>query len=56
MSQERKTGLMLFMEYLRLNNYYISTKMVDKYWELIKWERENTAQRDSEDIANNISV
>lgn len=45
---------MLFMEFLRLNNYYISTKMVDKYWELIKLERENTAQRDSEDIEEDI--
>ena len=29
---------MKFMEFLRENNYYISSSMVDKYWELIYWE------------------
>ena len=36
----QQTALMKFMEFIRENNYYISPKMVDKYWELLTWERE----------------
>ena len=43
----QQTALMKFMEYLRDSNYYISEDMVDKYWELITWERE---YNDSETI------
>lgn len=44
----QQTALMKFMEFLRENNYYISTKMVDKYWELLTWEEKYTEHEDIE--------
>jgi len=34
----QQTALMKFMEFLKENHYYISSEMVDKYWELLYWE------------------
>ena len=36
----QQTALMKFMEFLSDNHYHIDHHMVDKYWELITWERE----------------
>jgi hypothetical protein len=42
---------MKFMEYLRENHYYISSEMVDKYWELLAWE-ENVEETSNQQNSN----
>lgn len=44
----QQTALMKFMEYLRENNYYIDNKMVERYWELMTWEREYSKEQNDE--------
>ena len=47
----QQTALMKFMEYLRENHYYISSEMVDKYWELLAWE-ENVEETSNQQNSN----
>lgn len=44
----QQTALMKFMEFLRVKGYYISEEMVDKYWELIMWEREYDSEQQTD--------
>ncbi len=44
----QQTALMKFMEFLRENHYYISSEMVDKYWELLYWEDNYSEQEKQE--------
>jgi hypothetical protein len=47
----QQTALMKFMEFLRENHYYISSEMVDKYWELLAWE-ENIEETSNQQNSN----
>ena len=44
----QQSALMKFMEFLRENHYYISSEMVDKYWELLYWEDNYSEQEKQE--------
>jgi len=44
----QQTALMKFMEFLSDNHYHIDHHMVDKYWELITWEREYDSEQQTD--------